>query len=206
MLEYISKFRSDNIFAIAELFYHGVSVDKIYELTQITPYFLEAIKRIVDMEEILKLHVNDAEYLLDAKKMGFSDKYIARMWKQTELDVFNFRKAHNIFPVFRMVDTCHTGAYIPYFYSSYTGENDSRLTTKKKIVVLGANGEILAQNDGEYGNQKFLYQEYTELPQDAKGQKYQAGVFFAFEGCALGFRKGGEIIDNYSKFVGHIIV
>ena len=138
MLEYISKFRSDNIFAIAELFYHGVSVDKIYELTQITPYFLEAIKRIVDMEEILKLHVNDAEYLLDAKKMGFSDKYIARLWKQTELDVFNFRKAHNIFPVFRMVDTCHTGAYIPYFYSSYTGENDSRLTTKKKIVVLGA--------------------------------------------------------------------
>ena len=138
MLEYISKFRSDNIFAIAELFYHGVSVEKIYELTQITPYFLEAIKRIVDMEEILKLHVNDAEYLLDAKKMGFSDKYIARLWKQTELDVFNFRKAHNIFPVFRMVDTCHTGAYIPYFYSSYTGENDSRLTTKKKIVVLGA--------------------------------------------------------------------
>ena len=74
------------------------------------------------------------------------------------------------------------------------------------VSVLGANGEILAQNDGEYGNQKFLYQEYTELPQDAKGQKYQAGVFFAFEGCALGFRKGGEIIDNYSKFVGHIIV
>ena len=138
MLEYISKFRSDNIFAIAELFYHGVSVEKIYELTQINPYFLEAIKRIVDMEETLKLHVNDEEYLRKAKVMGFSDKYIARMWKQTELDVFNFRKAHNIFPVFRMVDTCHTGAYIPYFYSSYTGENDSRLTNKKKIVVLGA--------------------------------------------------------------------
>ena len=138
MLEYISKFRSDNVFAIAELFYHGVSVEKIYELTQINPYFLEAIKRIVDMEETLKLHVNDEEYLRKAKVMGFSDKYIARMWKQTELDVFNFRKAHNIFPVFRMVDTCHTGAYIPYFYSSYTGENDSRLTNKKKIVVLGA--------------------------------------------------------------------
>ena len=138
MLAYISKFRSDNIFAIAELFYHGVSVEKIYELTQITPYFLNAIKNIVDMEETLKLHVGDAEWLKKAKVMGFSDKYIARLWKQTELDVFNFRKAHNIFPVFRMVDTCHTGAYIPYFYSSYTGENDSRLTTKKKIVVLGA--------------------------------------------------------------------
>ena len=138
MLEYISKFRSDNIFAIAELFYHGVSVEKIYELTQITPYFLNAIKNIVDMEETLKLHVGDAQWLKKAKVMGFSDKYIARLWKQTELEVFNLRKANNIFPAFRMVDTCHTGAYIPYFYSSYTGANDSRLTEKKKIVVLGA--------------------------------------------------------------------
>ena len=138
MLEYISKFRSDNIFAIAELFYHGVSVEKIYELTQITPYFLNAIKNIVDMEETLKLHVGDAEWLRKAKVMGFSDKYIARLWKQTELEVYNVRKANRIFPAFRMVDTCHTGAYIPYFYSSYTGTNDSRLTEKKKIVVLGA--------------------------------------------------------------------
>ena len=138
MLEYISKFRSDNIFAIAELFYHGVSVEKIYELTQITPYFLQAIKNIVDMEETLKKNVNDLDTLVAAKKMGFSDKYIARMWKCTELDVYGFRKQHNVFPVFKMVDTCHTGAYIPYFYSSYTGENDSRLTDKKKIVVLGA--------------------------------------------------------------------
>ena len=138
MLEYISKFRSDNVFAIAELFYHGVSVEKIYELTQINPYFLGAIKNIVDMEETLKLHVNDPEYLRKAKVMGFSDKYIARLWKETELDVYNVRKASGIFPAFRMVDTCHTGAYIPYFYSSYTGANDSRLTDRKKIVVLGA--------------------------------------------------------------------
>ena len=138
MLEYISKFRSDNVFAIAELFYHGVSVEKIYELTQINPYFLGAIKNIVDMEETLKRHVNDPEYLRKAKIMGFSDKYIARLWKKTELDVYNVRKANGIFPAFRMVDTCHTGAYIPYFYSSYTGANDSRLTDRKKIVVLGA--------------------------------------------------------------------
>ena len=138
MLEYISKFRSDNVFAIAELFYHGVSVEKIYELTQINPYFLGAIKNIVDMEETLKLHVNDPEYLRKAKVMGFSDKYIARLWKETELDVYNVRKANGIFPAFRMVDPCHTGAYIPYFYSSYTGANDSRLTDRKKIVVLGA--------------------------------------------------------------------
>ena len=138
LLEYISVFRDDNIYAIAELIYHGVSVEKIHEITQITPFFLEAIKRIVDMEETLKVNVRDLDTLIAAKKMGFSDKYIARMWKCAELDVYNFRKENNVFPVFKMVDTCHTGAYIPYFYSSYTGENASVLTNKKKIVVLGA--------------------------------------------------------------------
>ena len=138
MLEYIKEFRSDNIFAIAELLYHGVSVEKIHEITKITPYFLEAIRNIIDMEEILRVKINDFETLKKAKLMGFSDKYIARLWKCTEMDVYNLRKANNLFPVFKMVDTCHTGAYIPYFYSTYAGENDSRLTDKKKIIVLGA--------------------------------------------------------------------
>ena len=138
LLAYISEFRSDNLFAIAELFYHGVSVEEIHNRTQITPYFLEAIKNIIDMEETLRVNVNDVDTLIAAKKMGFSDKYIARLWKTPELDVYGLRKANNIFPVFRMVDTCHTGAYIPYFYSSYEGTNTSILTNKKKIVVLGA--------------------------------------------------------------------
>ena len=138
LLEYIKEFRSDNIFAIAELMWNGVSVEKIHEVTQITPFFLEAIKKIIDMEAALRKNVRDAETLAAAKKMGFSDKYIAKMWGCTELDVYNQRKALNLFPVFKMVDTCHTNAYIPYFYSSYTGENASVLTNRKKIVVLGA--------------------------------------------------------------------
>ena len=136
--DYISQFRSDNIFAIAELLARGVSVERVHELTQITPYFLDAILRIVDMEEALKANVRDLAILKAAKTMGFSDKYVARMWKCGELDVYNFRKEHNLFPVFKMVDTCHTGAYIPYFYSSYSDENASVLTDKKKIIVLGA--------------------------------------------------------------------
>ncbi|MBQ5858750.1 MAG: carbamoyl-phosphate synthase large subunit, partial [Peptococcaceae bacterium] len=64
--------------------------------------------------------------------------YIAKLWGENELHVFEMRKMHKIMPVYKMVDTCHTGAYIPYFYSSYTGENTSRLTDKKKIIVLGA--------------------------------------------------------------------
>ncbi|MBQ7798863.1 MAG: carbamoyl-phosphate synthase large subunit [Oscillospiraceae bacterium] len=138
LLDYISEFRSDNVFAIAELFARGATIDEIHEITKITAFFLEAIKRIVDMEETLKANVDNYDILLAAKKMGFSDKYVARMWKCSELDVYNFRKEHNMFPSFRMVDTCHTNAYIPYFYSSYSGDNASVLTDKKKIVVLGA--------------------------------------------------------------------
>ena len=138
ILDYISVFRDDNVFAIAEILARGVSVEKVHEITQITPFFLQAIKNIVDMEETLKASPFDLETLTAAKAKGFSDKYVARLWSCSELDVFNFRKQNNLFPVYRMVDTCHTGAYIPYFYSSYTGENASILTDRKKVVVLGA--------------------------------------------------------------------
>ncbi len=138
LLDYISEFRSDNFFAIAELLARGVTVEKIHDITKITSFFIESIKKIVDMEENLKANKDNKDILVAAKKMGFSDKYIARMWNCNESDVYAFRKAHNIFPVFKMVDTCHTGAYIPYFYSSYSDENHSVLTDKKKIIVLGA--------------------------------------------------------------------
>ena len=70
--------------------------------------------------------------------MGFSDRCVAELWNVAELDVYNLRKSRGITPVFRMVDTLHTGTYIAYLYSSYTGTNESRLTDKRKIVVLGA--------------------------------------------------------------------
>ncbi len=138
LCEYLTEFKADNIFAVTELMRRGVSIDKIHEITKITPYFLEAFKRIVDMETTLKNNKGDLDILLKAKKMGFGDPIIAKLWGMTELEVFALRKQNNMFPVYRMVDTCHTNAYIPYFYSSYTGENTSILSDKKKIVVLGA--------------------------------------------------------------------
>jgi len=135
---YISEFRDDNLFAIAELLYRGATVEEIHKITQITSFFLEAIKRIIDMERSLKENPFHLETLKGAKKMGFSDKYVARMWECEEIAVYNFRKENRLVPAFRMVDTCHTNAYIPYFYSSYSGENSSILTDKKKMVVLGA--------------------------------------------------------------------
>ena len=138
LLEYIKEFRDDNIFAIAELMRRGETVENIHAITQITPFFLESVEKIVAMEKKLSANIGNLEVMMEAKKMGFGDKFIAKLWNMKEIEVFNLRKANNLFPVYRMVDTCHTNAYIPYFYSSYTGENTSILTEKKKIVVLGA--------------------------------------------------------------------
>ncbi len=135
---YLAEFKDDTIFCVAELLRRGVTVDELHGTTKITSYFLEAVKNIVAMEEKLKANPFDEAVLLEAKKMGFCDAFIAKLWKVKEIEIYNLRKEKKMFPVYRMVDTCHTGAYIPYFYSSYTGENASRLTDRKKIIVLGA--------------------------------------------------------------------
>ncbi len=135
---YTLQFKDDNIFAVTELLRRDVSIEELYGLTKITRYFLEAIRGIVEMERKLEGNKGNVEILRDAKKMGFCDKYIAKLWNCTEIEISDLRRAEGIIPVFRMVDTLHTGAYIPYLYSSYSGENDSILTEKKKMLVLGA--------------------------------------------------------------------
>ncbi len=137
ILEYIKEFKSDTLFAVTELIRRGKSIDELHRATMITPLFLECFKTIVDMENILK-EKKSAKALRAAKELGFSDVYIAKLWGVSELDVWDERHKNGIKPVFRMVDTLHSGAYIPYFYSSYMGKNDSILTSKKKAVVLGA--------------------------------------------------------------------
>ncbi|MBR2385397.1 MAG: carbamoyl-phosphate synthase large subunit, partial [Clostridia bacterium] len=138
LLEYLEEFKSDNIFAVAELLRRGVSIEKLHEVTKITELFLESFKRIVDMENTLKTNVGDLATLREAKKLGFSDPYIAKLWGKKEIEIYNFRRENNVRPIFKMVDTLYSGAYIPYFYSSYTGENESILTDKQKAIVLGA--------------------------------------------------------------------
>ncbi len=138
LMNYLHEFKDDNIFAVVELIRRGTNTEVLYELTKITPYFLKSLEKIVAMENKLKNASGNPDVLKEAKKMGFSDKFIAKLWGCSELDVYRFRHEINLFPVYKMVDTCHTNAYIPYFYSSYTGENRSVLTDRKKIVVLGA--------------------------------------------------------------------
>jgi glutathionylspermidine synthase len=73
------------------------------------------------------------------------------------------------------------------------------------VSILDENAQELESAEGEYANHKMLYQAYTELATDKEGESYQAGLFYAYEACGLGFRKGGKILDNMSKFVGHIV-
>ncbi len=138
LLEYVREFKSDNIYAVTQLIRIGATLEEIHEVTKITPYFLESFARIVEMENKLRANVNDVNVLHESKKMGFADVYIAKLWNTTEQNVCALRKSNGITPVFRMVDTLHTGVYIPYLYSSYSGKNDSVLTEKKKTIVLGA--------------------------------------------------------------------
>ena len=137
IFDYLADFKSDTLFAVTELIRREVSLEKLHEVTKITPLFLESFKTIVDMENILKSK-KDKKALEGAKVLGFCDAYIAKLWGCSELDVWNKRHECGIKPIFRMVDTLHSGAYIPYFYSSYTGTNCSILTDKKKAIVLGA--------------------------------------------------------------------
>ena len=138
LYEYLTEFKSDNIFAVAELLRRGETIEKLHDVTKITELFLESFKRIVDMEETLKQNKGDLATLRRAKELGFSDPCIAKLWEVKEIEIYNLRRENGIRPVFKMVDTLYSGAYIPYFYSSYKGENASILTSKQKAVVLGA--------------------------------------------------------------------
>lgn len=73
------------------------------------------------------------------------------------------------------------------------------------VTIIDEKGIEIEKITSEYENHKMLYQAYTELPTDSEGQSYQAGLFYVYESCALGFRKGGRILDNMAKFVGHIV-
>ena len=140
LLEYIQIGTDDRIFAIAELIYHGTDLGVICNATKIDIRIVDKIKNIIDCEHALKSNVGDLDVLWSAKRMGFSDKYIAKLWDTTELDICEKRKAAGIVPVYKMIDTCAAefDSYVPYFYSTYEQENESIVSDHKKIVVLGS--------------------------------------------------------------------
>lgn len=140
MMEYIEDGRDDRIYAIAELIRRKIDLGLIYNKTKIDMFFLEKINNIIKMENKVKKNLDDIEVFKQAKKMGFSDKYIAQVWNKTEEEIYLLRKKEKIYPVYKMIDTCASEfeSYVPYFYSCYEEENESIVSDKKKIIVLGA--------------------------------------------------------------------
>ncbi|RAI82962.1 carbamoyl-phosphate synthase large subunit [Macrococcoides goetzii] len=130
----------ERLFFIGEAIRRGISLDDIHEWTKIDYFFLNKFQHIIDIEHDLKEHIGDIERLEWAKKYGFSDRVIAHRWNMTEREIYDLRQANNINPVFKMVDTCASEfeSNTPYFYGTYENENESIVSDKKKVIVLGS--------------------------------------------------------------------
>ena len=140
LLDYISTPTDDRLHAIAQLLRLRIDLSRIYDRTKIDMLFLEKIYNIIRMERMVKAAPGDMEVLREAKKMGFGDKFIGELWDKSEADIIRMRFANEIVPVYKMIDSCagEHETYVPYFYSTYEQENESKRSHRKKILVLGS--------------------------------------------------------------------
>jgi len=139
LLKEIATPTDERLFALCEAIRKGATNHEIWEQTKIVEPFIQILRETIEYEAVIAANVKDAEVLRKAKDMGFSDSYVAKLWGMNKLDVFRFRKENGILPIYRIVDNIeHQQDYVPYFYSCYHGENESIVTDKKKILVLGS--------------------------------------------------------------------
>ena len=140
LLDYIKEGTDDRLYAISQLMWMGVDASLICDITQIDMFFVDKIKKIVDLEKELEASPGSVELLREAKRSGFSDSYVAELWGDTTDNIYKLRCEENIFPVYKMIDTCASefDSYVPYFYSTYAEENESIVSDKSKIIVLGS--------------------------------------------------------------------
>ncbi|WP_041083480.1 carbamoyl-phosphate synthase large subunit [Thermotoga profunda] len=154
--EYLANPTPERISYIFAAFRNGISVEEVYRVTYIDRWFLNEIKQIMDFEKELRKNGMKDSLLRKAKQWGFSDRELAEIFEVTEKDVREFRRKHNIRPVYKMVDTCagEFEATTAYFYSTYNGiENEALPSQKKKIVILGSGPNRIGQGiEFDYAN------------------------------------------------------
>lgn len=136
----IKKAGDERLFFIAEAMRRGVSVEQIHKWSQIDLFFLYKLKNIIDMETVLSENKNDLEVLKQAKRLGFADQKIAELWDMEAKEIYELRKANGIVPVYKMVDTCAAEfeSATPYYYGTYEEENESIVSDKPSVIVLGS--------------------------------------------------------------------
>ena len=136
----VTKAGDERLFFLGEALRRGVTIEEIHEWSKIDLFFLNKFKNIIDYETTLKDNVQDVEVLRHAKKIGFADETIGKLWGMSESDVYDFRKANGIIPVYKMVDTCAAEfeSETPYFYGTYEDENESIKTDRESVIVLGS--------------------------------------------------------------------
>lgn len=130
----------DRLFFLAAALRKGWTIEDLHNKTKIDLFFLYKLAKIIGQEAVIAEHVKDEEVLREAKRNGFSDGAIAKLWGMPEREVYDFRKDTGIIPVYKMVDTCAAEfeSTTPYFYSSYEDENESVRSEKESVIVLGS--------------------------------------------------------------------
>ena len=130
----------ERLFIIGDALRRGYDWEQIVEWSKIDKFFIWKIKKLIDFETTIKENKFNKDILIEAKKLGFADLNIAHLWETTQKEVFQFRKDNGIMPVYKMVDTCAAEfeSETPYFYGTYEEENESVVSEKEKIIVLGS--------------------------------------------------------------------
>ena len=147
----LSRPNAERLFAVKTALKNGYSAQAIHERTAIDPWFLDQIQQIVEMEQDIRSAPKDdplpLELLTRAKGSGFSDRQLAALRNSTEQEIRRDRTARGVKPVYRLVDTCAAEfeAYTPYFYSSYAQCDQSRVSDRKKIMILGSGPNRIGQ-------------------------------------------------------------
>ena len=136
----IRKAGDERLFYIAEALKRGISFETIHEWSQIDLFFLYKMEGIIKFEKELANFPFDQEWAIKAKKKGFSDVALAALWKSTEKEVYDWRVKERIIPTYKMVDTCAAEfeSETPYFYGTYEDENESIVTERESVIVLGS--------------------------------------------------------------------
>ncbi|WP_017186652.1 carbamoyl-phosphate synthase large subunit [Alkalibacillus haloalkaliphilus] len=140
LLKRLQKADDERLFLIAEAFRREFKLEEIFNLTQIDYWFLHKLEDLINLEQQLKTQPWNYDLTVIAKRLGFSDQTLARLWDTEEKFIYDWRLEEHINPVYKMVDTCAAEfeSETPYFYSTYEQETESFASNRKKVVVLGS--------------------------------------------------------------------